>query len=291
MESISQNLEDLHLMKKNSLNFSKVFIEPKIDGLELQCGIIANKNSRTHSHPEYCFILTDMGCRGISQFGKKKILTPGSLCIMNQNDPHGGFSLGQIPWAYRGLSLEKNIFNRFVGIGTDCGRFPGFKGLVYDFPKANALFKSLFDTCLKPFSTLQKEIAVVKFLDCALTNFKNNKFEIPEWSPKEREKINVLKNYLDNNFLKNNSLINLTQVLDYHPNYILRLFKLHTGFTPHNYLIDLRVREVKRLIKNGEPLAEAAIYAGFFDQSHMHKKFKNIFGFTPGQYQKALKRI
>jgi hypothetical protein len=44
----------------------------------------------------------------------------------------------------------------------------------------------------------------------------------------------------------------------------------------------LRLSEAKRLMLAGEPPAMAA--AGFADQSHLIRKFKEAYGVTPGQY-------
>jgi AraC-like DNA-binding protein len=46
----------------------------------------------------------------------------------------------------------------------------------------------------------------------------------------------------------------------------------------------LRLSEAKRLMLAGEPPAMAAAAAGFADQSHLIRKFKEAYGVIPGQY-------
>lgn len=70
--------------------------------------------------------------------------------------------------------------------------------------------------------------------------------------------------------------------------HLLRGFARDVGVTPHAYLIQLRVRLVRRLLANGHPPALAAIEAGFADQSHMTRAFVRQLGITPGRYQAAL---
>jgi AraC-like DNA-binding protein len=41
-------------------------------------------------------------------------------------------------------------------------------------------------------------------------------------------------------------------------------------------------------LADGRPIAEAAIDAGFADQSHMTRAFVRQFGVTPGRYVAAL---
>lgn len=68
---------------------------------------------------------------------------------------------------------------------------------------------------------------------------------------------------------------------------LLRGFCKATGLTPHAFLIQRRVALARRLIAGRLPLAEAAIEAGFADQSHMTRLFVRTFGVTPRLYAQA----
>lgn len=67
----------------------------------------------------------------------------------------------------------------------------------------------------------------------------------------------------------------------------LRAFVGLTGLTPHAYTIQKRLDLARRQMRWAMPLAEAAIEAGFADQSHMHRAFVARYGYTPGQYARA----
>jgi len=67
--------------------------------------------------------------------------------------------------------------------------------------------------------------------------------------------------------------------------HFLRLFREEVGQTPWAYVRDLRIKKAKRLLEQGVPPAEAAVEAGFFDQSHLTKAFKESEGTTPREYQ------
>lgn len=69
---------------------------------------------------------------------------------------------------------------------------------------------------------------------------------------------------------------------------LLRGFQRETGVTPHAYIVQLRVRLARRLLARGETPAEAALMAGFADQSHLTRAFVRQFGITPGRYQAAI---
>jgi AraC-like DNA-binding protein len=66
---------------------------------------------------------------------------------------------------------------------------------------------------------------------------------------------------------------------------ILRRFAREVGITPHGYLTQHRVKLARRAIAAGSPLADAAVAAGFADQSHMTRNFLRQFGISPGRYR------
>jgi len=67
----------------------------------------------------------------------------------------------------------------------------------------------------------------------------------------------------------------------------LRAFRKATGLTPHVWLTACRLRQVRRLLRCGTTMAEAALAAGFFDQSHMQRVFKRHHGLTPAAFRAA----
>ena len=69
---------------------------------------------------------------------------------------------------------------------------------------------------------------------------------------------------------------------------LLRGFAREVATTPHAYLIQRRVRVVRRLLAAGKSPSEAALLSGFADQSHMTRAFVRQFGITPGRYQAAI---
>jgi AraC-like DNA-binding protein len=69
---------------------------------------------------------------------------------------------------------------------------------------------------------------------------------------------------------------------------LLRGFAREVGTTPHAYLIQRRVRLVRHLLAAGRSPADAALLAGFADQSHMTRAFVRQFGISPGRYKAAI---
>lgn len=69
---------------------------------------------------------------------------------------------------------------------------------------------------------------------------------------------------------------------------LLRGFARQVGITPHAYQLQRRVRLARQFLATGQAPAEAALAAGFSDQSHMTRAFRRQFGVTPARYQAAI---
>ncbi len=65
-----------------------------------------------------------------------------------------------------------------------------------------------------------------------------------------------------------------------------RDFRLLFGTSPHRYLTMRRLDLVRALLLQGQPLAEAALRAGFTDQSHMTRHFGKTYGMPPARWLK-----
>ena len=64
-----------------------------------------------------------------------------------------------------------------------------------------------------------------------------------------------------------------------------RAFKQSEGLTPHDYLLQCRVRRAQELLANTDlSLAEIALASGFSDQSHCARHFRERVGITPRSY-------
>ena len=72
---------------------------------------------------------------------------------------------------------------------------------------------------------------------------------------------------------------------------LLRSFKKVIGTTPNEYLLSMRIENAKKMIHQGNPLLDAALDSGFYDQSHFHNYFKKYVGLSPSDYKRKLQYI
>ena len=69
---------------------------------------------------------------------------------------------------------------------------------------------------------------------------------------------------------------------------LVRGFRRRFGVSPQRFVTHRRLEVARRLIRDGVPLAEAAVAAGFADQSHLTRQFRRAFGISPGRWRSML---
>lgn len=85
------------------------------------------------------------------------------------------------------------------------------------------------------------------------------------------------------------SLNKLADKYGYHPDYISRQIRLATGLSFKDYVLELKMSQVIKLLKNSTlPISEIMHESGFYNETYFYKKFKQIYGQSPNQYRKTM---
>ena len=84
------------------------------------------------------------------------------------------------------------------------------------------------------------------------------------------------------------TLYSVAQDFGYTLGHLSRLFKQHTGLSPKHYIIQRRIAEAKRLLKENSGLTVDSISqrVGFEDFTVFNRNFKLVTGMTPSMYRK-----
>ena len=129
-------------------------------------------------------------------------------------------------------------------------------------------------------SGLAIEGLILEMLAEAARNKINGERNIPQW-------LKEAKDFLHDNFAESFALETVARIAGVHPAHLSRVFREKFGCTVGEYVRRLRVEYACRQITTTEtPLSEIASNAGFSDQSHLNKTFKNLFNLTPYEYRK-----
>jgi AraC family transcriptional regulator len=99
--------------------------------------------------------------------------------------------------------------------------------------------------------------------------------------------LNRVREKIEANFHSDLSLNSLAQESGYSREHFLRMFRVATGITPHQYILDLRLGHAQEwLRRKGASLIDIAASCGFSSQSHMTSVFRKRLGTTPGEFRR-----
>jgi AraC-like DNA-binding protein len=70
--------------------------------------------------------------------------------------------------------------------------------------------------------------------------------------------------------------------------HLVRAYHLHYGLPPHAYHLRLRLASACELLAGGLSVSETAYECGFADQSHLSRKFKEVYRLTPAAWARAV---
>ena len=112
----------------------------------------------------------------------------------------------------------------------------------------------------------------------------------PEVTGEQPEWLITLKSISQNKAFLTYSVQDLCKKLNYSRMQLNRLFKAHLNTTPHDYLIDHKLRYAKNMLRNTKlKLLDIAMTTGYATLSQFNINFKKKFGMTPDEYRKLAK--
>ncbi len=89
------------------------------------------------------------------------------------------------------------------------------------------------------------------------------------------------------NLDKELSLESLAEESGYSRAHFFRLFRQATGFTPYEYVLDLRLKRAQELLREANSsIIDVALSCGFSSQSHMTSVFRRHLATTPGRFRR-----
>ena len=102
--------------------------------------------------------------------------------------------------------------------------------------------------------------------------------------------VTQIKEFIDENFSGSISLAELAQMAHCSAIHLNRLFLAQYHKTIHQYLMELRLTEAKKLLKNGFSPTEVAHRVGIGDQRYFSRFFRRKAGCSPSEYQSGGKK-
>jgi AraC family transcriptional regulator len=92
--------------------------------------------------------------------------------------------------------------------------------------------------------------------------------------------------YVGDNLAADLSLAEVSHKVGMSPYHFSRMFKLSTGFSPHQYIMRQRIERAKALLMNTDlPVGTVAQEVGFASPSHFAQQFRRLVGVSPRSFR------
>ena len=233
-----------------------------------------NSDFRRHSHRSIIV--------GVVLRGQRRLLLPdGELCVT----PGNGFLLpAGLPHrcaidgahSYRVIVIEPGLWQSFAAAPQQAQLLPAGS------PALRAV-RQLIASLRRDRQALAIESRLVALQQTLVPGEDGVDESLP--AP---ERLLRVRDWIDAHGSEAVRLTTLAQIAECSPGLINRLFRQHFGLPPYEYLVQLRLGQAaRRLRESAQSLADIAYETGFADQSHLQRFFRRAYGTTPLAYRQA----
>jgi AraC-like DNA-binding protein len=253
-----------------------------VPGIELMT-LVSNHHFPRHSHDQFGIGVIAFGAqRSWSGVGLVSA-SAGDVIMVNPGEMHDGDPLGGNARGWRMIYIAPAFLAREVGEEI-AGPVEIVRPVARD-PLLTRHFARLF-ACLtaSPSDRLAIEENLLRSLVYILRQHGMARPSSSGPSPCVAKAIQRLDSASDTSV----SLAELAALSGVSRFQLLRSFAREIGITPHAYLVQRRVRLARQLLADGQTPVQAAIQAGFADQSHVTRAFVCQLGITPSRYRAAI---
>lgn len=240
-----------------------------------------------HFHEGYALGVIESGALGFRYLGQDCLAGAGSLNMVVPGEIHDGHPASREGFTYRMFYLEAAVVERAAGELAERDRFePSFPGGVIEDPAlADALRALSLDLELCRTTLLERQERLAGVLAAWIARHAGG--PAPRAGSEPRA-VSLARDYLRAHAARPVSLAELSRAAGLSGHHLTRVFSRIVGMPPHAYQVVLRVQAAGRLLAAGAAPAEAALAAGFSDQSHLNRHFRRVYGVTPGAYGKIV---
>jgi len=235
-----------------------------------------------HQHDTYGIGITLTGVQAFRYRGERWVCVPGQLHILHPGETHDGTAVTGLSLRYRILYLAPELIR-----GAMAGRpLPFVPGPVQALTPATQRIIRFLAHIDEPVSDLQHtEIAVTAADVLSILGGQDS----PGRAVIDFTAVELARQYLAAHAPEPVSAASLEKITGTDRFTLTRHFRRAYATSPDRYRTRRRLDLARVAIERGTPLAQAAIEAGFADQSHMTRQFKKAYGLTPARWVSAVK--
>ena len=238
-----------------------------------------------HVHGVFSIGVCTDGVEVIRYRGGQHYAAPGSVVILEPDEPHTGGPAGPGEFTYRVMYPAAELLTELLD--GDPGWVPWFpEGVVEDPWLAAGLRRMHAALCAET-----DPLAAETRLSWLLGELVRRHAAAPPAAWTSRECYGVARRVtarLADQLREPPALAELAAEAGLSRYQLVRSFRAEVGMPPYAWLAQHRVARARVLLERGYRPAEAAIQTGFADQAHLTRWFRRYYGITPGAYRSAL---
>jgi len=273
------------LARVDTRNSSRYWKDAHVPGLSCLAADFTSHDYAPHSHDALVVAVTEAGGAQFKSRGATDEASASALLVFNPAEPHSGRMGWSRRWRYRGLYLSQpaiDAMGRSLGIETT----PYFTANVFRDDALVASFLSLHRALDEGRDPFEERELLVRSFGVLFGRHGSGGERIPA-APRDSHLAGRVQALMIDRHGEELTLDEMSASVGLTPFQLIGLFKRATGLTPHAYLTQVRLKAALAGLRAGTPIAEAALAAGFCDQSALNRHFKRCFGITPLQWQRA----
>ncbi len=263
----------------------KYWRDLNLTSLELLRATYITHSFAPHAHEGFAIGVVSRGVATTSYRRQLYQIPAGAIIVINPGEMHTGAPASDQGWSYRmfyptALTMQQ-VASNLAGQPRDVPFFPS--PVIFDDYLAYLLANIHLTFEAQGSPLLERESLFWWVMTYMIMTYADDPPSLPAMPP-ERRCVARVKDYIEAHYADDISLNELGEMVHFNACHLLRLFSKTVGIPPHAYLNQVRIQRAKRLLSGGCSIADAACQTGFTDQSHLTKRFKRVYGITPGQY-------
>ena len=273
------------MARSDRRNVAKYWWDRHVPGLSLLRADFTTHDYPSHTHDAFVIATTDFGGACFRSRKTVEPMSPATLFVSNPEEPQAAWMGDSKRWRYRSLYLTQPAIDA-VATGIGINSVPYFTrnsladpALIRRFHQLHQTLEDAGDSLFEQESFLGAFAELFRRHGCG-----NNRIEP---APRDRVLVRKLVAVMSDRCAGNLQLADLAAIAGLSSFQLIGLFKRTVGLPPHAYLINIRLNRACGLLRQGTPLAQAALDSGFCDQSALTKHFKRWYGITPLQFAGA----